>query len=164
MENQSDSQSQNPALKRLRAEENGNNMQPVVTEDTQSKKARLNEQQQQQLQNQSHAKLDKSSSTTTTTTTSTSPNSVGLVSSQQNQLQPSRVIHVRGLPLDVSEQELMALCAPFGRVTQLVLLRNKQQALIEIESIPAATALVQYYNTYHAIIRYFIDTSKKVPK
>lgn len=45
---------------------------------------------------------------------------------------PSRVLHLRQLPVDISEQEVLALAHPFGRVTKLITLKTKNQVGDEI--------------------------------
>ena len=66
---------------------------------------------------------------------------------------PSRVLHVRSLPPDTTEAELGQLCLPFGRVVGVLMLSNKAQAFVQMEDVSQAIALVQYYNSVHAVIR-----------
>uniref|UniRef100_A0ACB8F0V6 Polypyrimidine tract-binding protein 1 n=1 Tax=Sphaerodactylus townsendi TaxID=933632 RepID=A0ACB8F0V6_9SAUR len=40
---------------------------------------------------------------------------------------PSRVIHIRKLPSDVTEAEVISLGLPFGKVTNLLMLKGKNQ-------------------------------------
>ncbi len=40
---------------------------------------------------------------------------------------PSRVLHIRKLPNDVSETEIIALGLPFGKVTNILTLKGKNQ-------------------------------------
>lgn len=40
---------------------------------------------------------------------------------------PSRVIHIRKLPNEVSETEVIALGLPFGKVTNILMLKGKNQ-------------------------------------
>ncbi|KAF1385232.1 hypothetical protein PFLUV_G00105600 [Perca fluviatilis] len=51
---------------------------------------------------------------------------------------PSRVIHVRKLPNDISEAEVISLGLPFGDVTNLLMLKAKNQAFLEMNSEEAA--------------------------
>ncbi|XP_045070380.1 polypyrimidine tract-binding protein 3-like isoform X1 [Coregonus clupeaformis] len=60
---------------------------------------------------------------------------------------PSRVLHVRKVPIEVSEAELVSLGIPFGRVTNLLMLKGKNQAFIEMASEEAAITMVNYYTT-----------------
>ena len=66
---------------------------------------------------------------------------------------PSRVLHVRSLPPDTTDAELGQLCMPFGRVVGILMLNNKAQAFVQMEDVSQAVALVQYYNSVHAVIR-----------
>jgi hypothetical protein len=66
---------------------------------------------------------------------------------------PSKVVHIRGLPFDVSDQEIVQLCLSFGRVVQMVVLRQKQQALVEMQDVTSASLLVQYYSSMRPAIR-----------
>lgn len=47
--------------------------------------------------------------------------------SERAQCIPCRVLHLRHLPADVSEQEVLALALPFGRVSKLITLKTKNQ-------------------------------------
>lgn len=42
---------------------------------------------------------------------------------------PSRVLHIRKLPNEVSETEVIALGLPFGKVTNILMLKGKNQVL-----------------------------------
>lgn len=66
---------------------------------------------------------------------------------------PSKVLHLRNLPESVRENEVAGLALPFGRVANILLLRQKNQALLEMEDIPTATSLVTYYNQLPATLR-----------
>ncbi|CAG5107393.1 Oidioi.mRNA.OKI2018_I69.chr1.g3298.t1.cds [Oikopleura dioica] len=60
----------------------------------------------------------------------------------------SRVLHVRGLPDDVSEHEIWKLVLPFktlGLMVNFMHLKSKNQAFIEVDSIEMAREMVQYY-------------------
>lgn len=43
---------------------------------------------------------------------------------------PSRVVHVRKLPGDVNEAEVISLGLPFGKVTNLLMLKGKNQVCV----------------------------------
>ncbi|XP_012863858.1 polypyrimidine tract-binding protein 1, partial [Echinops telfairi] len=58
---------------------------------------------------------------------------------------PSRVVHVRKLPGDVTEGEVISLGLPFGKVTNLLMLKGKNQAFIEMNTEEAANTMVNYY-------------------
>ncbi|NXQ96332.1 PTBP3 protein, partial [Sagittarius serpentarius] len=59
---------------------------------------------------------------------------------------PSRVLHLREIPNDVTEEEIIALGLPFGKVTNILILKGKSQAFLEMASEEAAAAVVNYYN------------------
>lgn len=40
---------------------------------------------------------------------------------------PSRVVHIRGVPSDVTDPEIVHLGLPFGRMTNLVVSKKKNQ-------------------------------------
>lgn len=52
--------------------------------------------------------------------------------SERAQCVPSRVLHLRQLPADVSEQEVLALALPFGRVSKLITLKAKNQVTAKL--------------------------------
>ncbi|NXS49555.1 PTBP1 protein, partial [Balaeniceps rex] len=66
---------------------------------------------------------------------------------------PSRVIHVRKLPSDVTEAEVITLGVPFGKVTNLLMLKGKNQAFIEMNTEEAANTMVNYYTTVTPVLR-----------
>ncbi|XP_048874721.1 polypyrimidine tract-binding protein 3 [Brienomyrus brachyistius] len=66
---------------------------------------------------------------------------------------PSRVLHVRKIPTEVSEAEIISLGIPFGRVTNLLMLKGKNQAFIEMASEEAAITMVNYYTSATPHIR-----------
>ncbi len=43
---------------------------------------------------------------------------------------PSRVIHIRKLPNDITETEVISLGLPFGDVTNLLMLKAKNQVQV----------------------------------
>uniref|UniRef100_A0AAQ6AEW8 RRM domain-containing protein n=1 Tax=Amphiprion ocellaris TaxID=80972 RepID=A0AAQ6AEW8_AMPOC len=67
---------------------------------------------------------------------------------------PSRVIHIRKLPNDIAETEVISLGLPFGDVTNLLMLKAKNQAFLEMNSEEAAQSMVSYYSTVMPIIRH----------
>ncbi|NXC49757.1 PTBP3 protein, partial [Penelope pileata] len=57
---------------------------------------------------------------------------------------PSRVLHLRQIPSDVTETEVILLGLPFGKVTNLLILKGKSQAFLEMASEEAAINMVNY--------------------
>lgn len=45
--------------------------------------------------------------------------------------EPSKVIHVRNVGHEISENDLLQLVQPFGHVTKLVMLRAKNQGIFK---------------------------------
>uniref|UniRef100_A0AAR2J049 Polypyrimidine tract-binding protein 1 n=1 Tax=Pygocentrus nattereri TaxID=42514 RepID=A0AAR2J049_PYGNA len=66
---------------------------------------------------------------------------------------PSRVIHVRKLPSDINEAEVISLGLPFGKVTNLLMLKGKNQAFLEMNTEEAAQTMVSYYSSVTPVIR-----------
>lgn len=60
---------------------------------------------------------------------------------------PSRVIHIRNIPNDSSESEVIQLGLPFGRVTNILVLKGKNQAFLEMLDEACAAAMVACFNT-----------------
>jgi len=68
----------------------------------------------------------------------------------------SRVVHIRSLPDDVSDKELIQLALPFqdyGKVVNMMMLKHKNQALLELENIETARAMVHHYTLNPCNIR-----------
>uniref|UniRef100_A0A3B4B706 RRM domain-containing protein n=1 Tax=Periophthalmus magnuspinnatus TaxID=409849 RepID=A0A3B4B706_9GOBI len=59
---------------------------------------------------------------------------------------PSRVLHIRRLPTDVTETDVIGLGLPFGDVTNLLMLKAKNQAF-------AAQNMVEYYSSMLPVVR-----------
>jgi len=66
---------------------------------------------------------------------------------------PSRVIHIRNIPSDVSEAEVIHLGIPFGKVTNVLVLKGKNQAFLEMEDESSAVAMVNYFTNCAATLR-----------
>ncbi|XP_075038432.1 polypyrimidine tract-binding protein 2 [Mixophyes fleayi] len=60
---------------------------------------------------------------------------------------PSRVLHIRKLPGEVTETEVIALGLPFGKVTNILMLKGKNQAFLEMATEEAAATMVNYYTS-----------------
>ncbi|NXA41373.1 PTBP3 protein, partial [Eudromia elegans] len=58
---------------------------------------------------------------------------------------PSRVLHLCKIPSDITEAEVISLGLPFGKVTNLLMLKGKRQAFLEMASEEAAVTMVNYY-------------------
>ncbi|XP_054706446.1 polypyrimidine tract-binding protein 2-like isoform X4 [Uloborus diversus] len=58
---------------------------------------------------------------------------------------PSRVVHIRNVSSDASETDIIHLGIAFGRVTNVLLLKGKNQAFLEMADETCATSMVNYY-------------------
>jgi RNA recognition motif-containing protein len=79
---------------------------------------------------------------------------IGKRSKLENSPTISKTLHVRNLPPDCTEQDLIAIACPFGRVVNVLLLKGKNQGLIQLQDADCAAALVQYYSSVGASIRF----------
>ena len=66
---------------------------------------------------------------------------------------PSRVVHLRSLPPDVTDAEVVQLGIPFGRMTNVLLLKQKGQAFLEFEEEQAANNFVTLHQEHAPQIR-----------
>lgn len=69
-----------------------------------------------------------------------------LKKAKQDNQTPSKVIHIRKLPMDVTEGDIKALGLPFGRVTNTLLMRTKSQAFLELQDIDSSKTMINYYH------------------
>ncbi|XP_047736518.1 polypyrimidine tract-binding protein 2 isoform X3 [Hyalella azteca] len=58
---------------------------------------------------------------------------------------PSRVMHIRNIPNEVTEAEIVHLGIPFGEVTNVLVLKGKNQAFLEMADESAAVTMVSYF-------------------
>ncbi|KAJ8775076.1 hypothetical protein K2173_020080 [Erythroxylum novogranatense] len=60
---------------------------------------------------------------------------------------PSKVLHLRNLPWECSEEELVELCKPFGKIvnTKCNVGANRNQAFVEFSDLNQAIQMVSYY-------------------
>lgn len=74
---------------------------------------------------------------------------------------PSRVLHIRKLPNDVSETEIIALGLPFGKVTNILTLKGKNQVhgQAEMFSISLLSELVSVKRNLLFIVRLTVLSS-----
>ncbi|XP_020592985.1 polypyrimidine tract-binding protein homolog 3 [Phalaenopsis equestris] len=68
-------------------------------------------------------------------------------------MEASKVIHVRNVGQEISENDLLQLLQPFGAVSKLVMLRAKNQALLQMYDISAAISALQYYSNVQPSVR-----------
>lgn len=60
---------------------------------------------------------------------------------------PSKVIHFRNVTSEIGMQELVDLCQQFGNVSKCLMLRSKNQALVQYENINGAIRYINHYIT-----------------
>ena len=58
---------------------------------------------------------------------------------------PSPVVHLRNVTPEVSQLSIQNLVQSFGRVKSIVMLRQKNQALVAMETIESAKQIVEYF-------------------
>jgi polypyrimidine tract-binding protein 3 len=58
----------------------------------------------------------------------------------------SAVVHARNLPVDCTEDELNTLGQSFGKIVNILILKGKSQAFIELDSPAAASQLLSFYS------------------
>uniref|UniRef100_A0A914P765 RRM domain-containing protein n=1 Tax=Panagrolaimus davidi TaxID=227884 RepID=A0A914P765_9BILA len=72
-----------------------------------------------------------------------SNNGNGGLPTNENQNPPhSRVIHLRNIPSDMTELELVHFCMPFGKLVNYLMLKGKNQAFVEYEEDSGAQTIV----------------------
>ncbi|CAI4230876.1 unnamed protein product [Auanema sp. JU1783] len=54
----------------------------------------------------------------------------------------SRVVHIRNIPPDMADVQLLQLCAPYGSIGNYMMLKGKSQAFVEFEDESAAQGFV----------------------
>ncbi|KAE9618320.1 putative RNA recognition motif domain-containing protein [Lupinus albus] len=67
--------------------------------------------------------------------------------------EPSKVIHIRNVGQEISEDDLLQLFQSFGVITKLVMLRAKNQALIQMQDVDTAASALQFYENIQPNIR-----------
>ncbi|XP_072215646.1 polypyrimidine tract-binding protein 3 isoform X2 [Excalfactoria chinensis] len=60
---------------------------------------------------------------------------------------PSRVLHLRKIPDNATEADVISLGLPFGKVTNVLILKGRCQALLEMASEENAISMVNYCST-----------------
>ncbi|XP_078657078.1 polypyrimidine tract-binding protein 2-like isoform X9 [Branchiostoma floridae x Branchiostoma belcheri] len=78
---------------------------------------------------------------------------VKLDNKSSGQNAPSKVIHVRNVAPDATEADIIQLGVPFGRVTNILLLKGKNQAFLEMADEDKAAAMVNYFTYTPTLVR-----------
>lgn len=64
---------------------------------------------------------------------------------------PSRVVHLRNIPHQLSENEIIYLGLAFGNITNVLFLRSKSQAFLEFENLNDAQQMIAHFNSNAAL-------------
>ncbi|KAF4723207.1 hypothetical protein FOZ62_032103 [Perkinsus olseni] len=56
----------------------------------------------------------------------------------------SRILYLRGIPMSLSEEELTSYCETFGKITKVLILRDKRHGFVEFETTDEALACLTY--------------------
>eukprot|EP00897_Mesotaenium_endlicherianum_P000287 jgi/Mesen1/10259/ME000778S09597 len=67
--------------------------------------------------------------------------------------EPSKVIHIRNVGQEVTEADLNQLAMQFGAVQKIVMIRSKNQALLQLVDLPIAINMMNYYSGVQPNIR-----------
>ncbi|VDM92597.1 unnamed protein product, partial [Litomosoides sigmodontis] len=78
--------------------------------------------------------------TDTSLTATTSTGGGGGVGGGQQHI--SRVVHLRNIPSDMTDLELIHFCMPYGKLVNYLLLKGRNQAFVEYEDERSAQTLV----------------------
>lgn len=70
-----------------------------------------------------------------------------------DQSPPSKVCHIRSLPNDITDSDVVQLGIPFGRMSNVLLLKQKNQAFLEFEDESVAATFVNYYTKMPCNVR-----------
>ena len=74
----------------------------------------------------------------------------------ENDVKVSKVLHCRNIPSDTTQQELINLANQFGVVSNVLILKGKNQAFIQMDDEQAANELMQYYSSVQSNIRFLL--------
>lgn len=66
---------------------------------------------------------------------------------------PSRVVHIRNIPNDATDTDIVHLGIPFGKVTNVLQLKGKNQAFLEMADEGAAVSIVDYFTKASPTVR-----------
>lgn len=64
----------------------------------------------------------------------------------QTKQEPSRVVHLRNIPNQLTENEIIYLGLSFGNITNVLFLRSKNQAFLEFENLSDAPLMISHFN------------------
>jgi polypyrimidine tract-binding protein 1 len=64
----------------------------------------------------------------------------------QTKQEPSRVVHLRNIPHQLTENEIIFLGLSFGNIKNVLFLRSKNQAFLEFEQLQDAQQMILHFN------------------
>lgn len=64
----------------------------------------------------------------------------------QSKQEPSRVVHLRNIPHQLTENEIIFLGLSFGNIKNVLFLRSKNQAFLEFEIMQDAQQMIHHFN------------------
>lgn len=64
----------------------------------------------------------------------------------QSKQEPSRVVHLRNIPHQLTENEIIFLGLSFGNIKNVLFLRSKNQAFLEFEQLQDAQQMINHFN------------------
>ncbi|XP_012936505.1 polypyrimidine tract-binding protein 2 isoform X4 [Aplysia californica] len=67
---------------------------------------------------------------------------------------PSRVVHIRSLPGEAGETDIVQLGMSFGKMTNVLVLKQKNQAFLEFQDEASAISMVSYFQANPAQVRF----------
>uniref|UniRef100_F1LFQ9 Polypyrimidine tract-binding protein 1 n=1 Tax=Ascaris suum TaxID=6253 RepID=F1LFQ9_ASCSU len=70
-----------------------------------------------------------------------------------NGQRPSKGVHLRNIPSDMTELELLHFCMPYGKLVNYLMLKGKNQAFVEYEEEQGAQILVTMSSACPVAIR-----------
>ncbi|CAH8487242.1 unnamed protein product [Schistosoma bovis] len=81
------------------------------------------------------------------------------------EIDPSPVVHVRGLPRHSVEFDVVKAFEPYGRIRDVTMMPQKKQALVEFEDISSAEALIERnpeMKILNSLVQISFSTSKHI--
>lgn len=106
----------------------------------------LNENEAKKVKLEVPASSDQSSSSNGVSMLGCPVNGISSDSPSPSHNSPSRVVHIRNVPLEASENDVLSIGSPFGKITNVLLLRGKGQAFLEFADPYSAQGMVNYFN------------------
>jgi hnRNP-L/PTB/hephaestus splicing factor len=71
----------------------------------------------------------------------------------RNSNPPSKVIHFSSVNQKISQTDIIGVCQEFGKLSNIVMMKNKSQALVEFVDLADSIAFINNYTNYYPTIR-----------